>query len=575
MNAIRLRLAQALCDAARTHGAELSVEEVVAGFSAPPRPEMGEIAFGTFPLARALRKAPPVIATLLAEATSAALEGDAAFSTIQAAGPYVNVALNRANLARETVAAVTAGGFGDGEEGAGRVAGIDYSAPNIAKPFGIGHLRSTVIGHSLKRLLEARGWTVVGVNHLGDWGTQFGKLMAAFTRWGDRAALEKDPIQVLYALYVEFHKRTEEEPELVDEGRAWFRRLESGDPEATALWEEFRALSLQSFETMYKRLGVTFDQYWGEAFYNDKLEPVIEGLERKGLLVESEGAQVVPLDDLNLPPCLVRKSDGATLYATRDLAAAIYRHDTLNAERFYYVVGAAQAVHFQQVFAVLERMGHTWASELQHVPFGLIQGISTRKGTLVFLEDVLDRGRELALEKLLEREGLDEATRAQLSDEVAVGAIVFYDLMRNRTRDYAFSWEQMMDWNGRTGPYLQYTHVRLGSVKERWQEVHGTLPDPATTDWSGLEGEAPFAVVRQIARFPDVVRAAAEAAEPSEVARYLLDLAEAFNTWYSSGERIVTEDAATGAPRIQLAAALQSVLGRGLYLLGVPVPERM
>lgn len=575
MHAIKPRLAAAIAEAATSLGAEFSASDALAAISEPPNPALGDAAFGTFPLARALRMAPPAIAQKIAESLKASLADEPLIDEIKAAGPYINFRVSRPHASRSLVEAVHAGGFGDGDDGAGRIAGIDYSAPNIAKPFGIGHLRSTVIGNSLKRLLESQGWTVVGVNHLGDWGTQFGKLMAAFTSWGDREALEEDPIKFLYELYVEFHKRAEQEPALNDEGRAWFRRLEEGDKEAYALWDEFRRLSLVSFEEVYKRLGVTFDHYWGEAFYNDKLDEIMGLLTDSGLMVESEGAQVVPLDDLNLPPCLVRKSDGATLYATRDLAAALYRRNTLKAERFYYVVGAAQAVHFRQIFEVLRRLNFEWADDLEHIPFGLIQGISTRKGTLVFLEDVLDRGRELAMEKLAEREGLDEAQRDEVSEQVAIGAIVFYDLMRNRMRDYEFSWEQMMDWGGRSGPYLQYTHVRLGALINRWRGAHGELPALADVDWSELSGDAPFAIVRLLAKFPEVLRSATDNAEPSEVSRYLLDLAEAFNTWYSSGERIVAEDPSAGGARIQLAAALRVVLGRGLYLLGVPLPEHM
>ncbi len=573
-------LARLLADAIAELGAELAPDEVSALLAVPPNRELGDLAFPCFQLARSLRQAPPAIAATLVASLQARAAEAPAFASFAAAGPFVNAKLDPADRARRIVTAANDAAWGGASHETPPVLGIDYSSPNIAKPFGIGHLRSTAIGAALRNIYTHLGWKVVGVNHLGDWGTQFGKLMAAFERWGDAAELDRDPISHLYDLYVRFHREVETEPALDDVGRDWFLRLERGDPPAVAYWERFRALSLREFERIYARLGVTFDHYWGEAHYNDKLDAVIEDVERAGLAVTSEGALVVPLDDLDLPPCLIRKSDGATLYATRDLAAARYRHAELGFDRFLYVVGAAQTVHFRQVFAVLERMGYGWASSLVHVPFGLIQGISTRRGTLVFLDDILDRGRDQALEVLRERDGLSDDERAEIAEQVAIGAIVFYDLLRNRMRDYDFDWDQMLRGlrpgePGKTGPYLQYTHVRLRSVEDGYTERYGAPPALDAIDFALLSDDAASGVVAELERWPAVVRAAADEYEPSEISRYLLDLAAAFNSFYSGGHRIVSDDPALSAARTALVAAVRNTLGIGLALLGVPRPARM
>lgn len=565
-----------LSEALDALGAPTPDDHVRSALAAPPRPEMGDFAFPAFPYAKALRRSPAAIAAEIAAHVEGRLADHPEITCVEAAGPYVNFTFDRVRRAQRVITAASAPGYGQGTDGAGRTLGIDYSAPNIAKPFGIGHLRSTVIGNALRRIHAFLGWDVIGVNHLGDWGTQFGKLMAAFERWGDEARMQSEPIRHLYDLYVRFHQEAEDNPALEEEGRAWFRRLEQQDADAVRYWERFRELSLREFQRIYERLGVSFDHYWGEAFYNDKLEPLVDDLRARGLLQESDGAQVVPLDDLELPPCLILKSDGASLYATRDLAAARYRHETLQTDRFLYVVGAAQSVHFQQVFAVLKRMDLPWAEELIHVPFGMILGISTRKGTLIFLEDVLDRGRDLAREVLSTRPGLDDATRETIADQIAVGAIVLADLTRNRMRDYPFDWDQMLDWNGRTGPYLQYTHVRLGSLIEKFASTHPDHPGPAVDAApDALDSAHIRAIVQRLEQFPALVRSAADALEPSLITRYLFDLAEDFNSWYSSGVKLITDDAHESAARIAVAGAVRSVLASGLDLLGVPRPERM
>lgn len=579
MSSPKQRLAEALSQAAASLGATLTPDEVARTLSTPPDRTLGDLAWPAFPLAKTLRKAPPVIAAELVAALQPLLADDALFGAITAAGGYVNVLLDRDRQLRTLLTAATAEDWGRGQSGVGRTVALDYSSPNIAKPFGIGHLRSTAIGHALANLYAEQGWKVVAVNHLGDWGTQFGKLIVAWKSWGDEAALAADPIGHLYDLYVRFHKGAEDDPSLDEQGRAWFRKLEQGDDEATTMWQRFRDVSLRAFQAIYARLGVTFDHYWGEAFYNDKLDPLIAQLEASGLTRISDGALVVDVGE-ELPPCLIRKSDGATLYATRDLAAAIYRYEQLQFDRFLYVVGAAQSVHFRQVFAVLERMGHPAAAGCVHVPFGMILGMSTRKGTLVFLEDILERGRTQVAEILAEREYLSEDERMTIAEQVAVGAVVFYDLSRNRIKDYDFDWDLMLRGlrpgeSGRTGVYLQYTHVRLQAVEAQWLERRGSLPNPTTIDVSRLSEEITLDLTRELEKFPAVLKAAVDEDEPSLLSRYLLDLAGAFNAWYSGGHRILDDDEATADARITLARAVRHTIARGLGILGVPCPARM
>ena len=557
----------------------LSVDEVAALLAAPPKPELGDFAFPCFLLARALKQAPPAIAAKLAEQLAA--NPDSGFASVAALGPYINLKLDPAARTARVVSAALRAGWGSLPDGTGKTVGIDYSSPNIAKPFGIGHLRSTAIGQALANLHRTLGYRVVAINHLGDWGTQFGKLMAAFERWGDESALQADPIQHLYDLYVRFHEEAKANPALDDEGRGWFRRLEQGDPAAHAYWERFRALSLREFHRIYERLGVSFDHEWGEAFYNNMLAALVDDVKATGLTEESEGALVVKLDDLGLPPCLIIKSDGATLYSTRDLAAARYRYEQLGFEKFLYVVGHAQAVHFKQVFAVLQRMGYDWADRCIHVPFGMILGISTRKGTLVFLEDILNRGKELVREIMADREGFTDAERELVAEQVSIGAIVFYDLSRGRIKDYPFEWDAILRGlrpgeHGPTGPYLQYTHVRLRALEEKFAEKFGALPEALANEATEALHTADCAhLVALLERYPATLRQAASELEPAVISRFLLELAEGFNTFYSSGTRVLSDDEAATRARIALVVAVRRTLAHGLTLLGVPCPARM
>lgn len=573
-----MSIASILHAAASSLGADLSLDAIEDALTTPKSRDMGDVAFPCFVLAKSLRKGPPMIAQALLAEIAGPVDADPALASVEAVGPYLNFRYDVASRSRAVLSAAASERFGEQTDGAGKRIGVDFSSPNIAKPFGIGHLRSTAIGAALCRIYESLGYDVVRINHLGDWGTQFGKLMVAFETWGDRAELEANPIQHLYDLYVKFHVEAKEDAALDDAGRAWFKRLEDGDAQAQAYWQEFRDLSMAEFARIYDRLGVSFDHFWGEAYYNDQLDGVIADIEAKGITAESEGALVVPMDDLDMPPCLLRKQDGATLYATRDLAAARYRMETLELDRLLYVVGAAQTVHFRQVFEVVRRMG--WDFDLEHIPFGMILGISTRKGTLVFLEDILDTGKEKVLEYLQTRDGFTDAERDAIAEQIAIGAVVFYDLSRNRIVDYDFSWDAMLKGlqpgeRGATGVYLQYTVARLNSVHDKFAEDIGTLPDIETIDFSVLAEDEAQAIVALLESWPAQLRKAADTAEPAVVARFALRLAEAFNGFYSTGHKIVSEDAGLSHARFALAAGTRNALKSALALLGVPTPERI
>lgn len=547
----------------------LDSQQIMADLETPPSAEMGDFAFPCFKLAKVMRNSPLKIAAELAEK----LPANDLFAGIEASGPYVNFFCNRQKLAQVTLQAVLVQqeDYGKLEVGKGKTVVIDFSAPNIAKPFGIGHLRSTVIGHSLYRIYLALGYRCVGINHLGDWGTQFGKLIVSYLKWGDDTRLEEDPITYLYELYVRFHREAEAEPALDEEARFWFKKLEDGDEKARLLWQRFRELSLAEFKRIYSLLGVHFDSYQGESFYNALLADTISQVEEKGLTEISAGALIVSLEDENMPPCLLRKQDGATLYATRDLCAAIYRYRTYEFEKMLYVVGADQTLHFQQVFSVLKRMGYPWAERCVHVPFGLIgfkEGkMSTRQGTLVFLEDVLDRATELALQIIQEKNaGLEN--KADVARQVGIGAVIFGDLSNDRVKNIEFDWEKVLDFAGETAPYVQYAHARICSILRKAEDW------PSGYDATLLDTDEEQAVVRTLARFSDAIVRAAKTDKPSVIARYLLDLAADFNKFYHQCPVLHAEEKLRSA-RLALIDAVRQVLLNGLALLGIAAPQEM
>ena len=548
----------------------LPPEEVLPHVQLPPKPDLGEYALPCFPLAKVLGRPPHQLASKLA----CRFKPDEEVLAAEAAGPYLNFRVDRRALAGYVLREVyeKGEGYGDSDEGGGETVVIDFSSPNIAKPFGVHHLRTTVIGWSLYRLYRALGYRTVGINHLGDWGTQFGKLIVAYMLWGDEEALDSDPIGHMLELYVKFHEEAEGRPELEEEAKAWFRRLEEGDEEARALWERFRELSLREFKKVYDLMGVSFDYYWGESFYNGMIPEVVRRLKEMGLAEESQGALIVDLSDYDMPPCLILKSDEASLYATRDIAAAIYRWERFRFSKMLYVVGTDQQLHFRQVFKVLELMGYEWADRCVHVPFGLMRfrhgKMSTRKGRIVLLEEVFGRAIELAKE-IIEEKNPGLGNKEDVARKVGVGAVVFANLRGRRTKEAVFDWDEVLNFDGETGPYLQYTHARLCSILRKY----GREPSP-DVDFGLLREPEEWEVLRLLERFPDALRSAANQYEPGVLAGHMIDLAAAVNKFYNA-HRVVGSDGELSDARALLVHAARTVLAKGLYLLGMEAPEEM
>jgi len=534
---------------------------------------LGDLAFPCFPLARQMRKAPPAIAAELAPQLDSALEEISAAAT----GPYVNFTIDRAALARDVLGAIQAEGehYGSSDEGAGRTILIDLSSPNIAKPMHVGHLRSGIIGMALARVHARLGYEVVGINHLGDWGSQFGKLVAAINRWGESVDLEGDPITGLLALYVRFHDEAERDPDLEEEARAAFRELESGaDGPVRATWRRVTEVSLREFDKVHARLKVEHELVRGEAFYEPFLEPTVERITASGITEVSEGALIVRLDSIDdsMPPCLLRKTDGTTLYATRDLAAAFHRWEEFAFDRCLYVVGSDQRLHFQQLRAVLQRMGLEWWERIEHVPFGMMRlpegRMRSREGKVVFLEDVLDRAVERAREIILEKNP-ELPEMESVAEQVGIGAIIFNDQKRERVKDVIFDWDEALSFQGDTGPFVQYTHARMCGIEKR---VLAAGEGRAAPDLSLLSDSAE--VILSLARFPDVLRSVAAGTEPSELAQYLLSLSREVSQWYEPHPVLGQEPALTAA-RLALVCGVRDVLANGLGLLGIAAPRQM
>ena len=542
----------------------------------PRDPSLGDLAFPCFPLAKALKQAPPKIAAELGPKLADELEGIEVAPT----GPYLNFKIDRGALAASVLGAIADQGeaFGGSDVGSGKRVVIDFSSPNIAKPFHVGHLRSTIIGASLQRIHDLLGYDTVGINHIGDWGSQFGKLVAAIQRWGDEYDLEGEPIKSLLALYIRYHEAEESDPELAEAGRAAFRELESGeDGEVRQTWKRLTELSLAEFDRIYGRLGVSFDHVRGEAFYEPYLDETVDKIVASGVTEESEGALVVMLEELekNAPPCLLRKTDGTTLYATRDLAAVLQRWDEFAFERCLYVVGSDQRLHFRQIKNVLKRMELPWEPRVEHVDFGMLRlpegKLSTRKGQVVFLEDLLDRAVADAAKTIAEKNP-DLAHADRVAEEVGIGAVVFHDLKRERVKDVVFDWDEVLSFEGETGPYVQYTHARLASI-ERKAEAAGS--SAATLDVATLGAlEDASEVLLPLGRFPQVGQTAAAEAEPSVVTRYALELARTVNSWYVH-HRVLGEEPATTSARLALVTGARRVLANALTLLGVAAPVEM
>lgn len=551
--------------------ADMDINDIVNFMEIPAKPEMGDYAFPCFRLAKTMRKAPNMIAADICSK----IEENKIFSKIEPVAAYINFFTDKSVYAAEVMESIAKMGenYGTSEEGKGKTIVIDYSSPNIAKPFHVGHLRSTVIGSALYKIFEKMGYECVGVNHLGDWGTQFGKLIEAYKLWGSKEKVEEKGISELTRIYVKFHEEAEKDPSLDDRARAWFVKMQDGDEEAITLWKWFYDISIKEFERVYEKLGVKFDHYTGESFYNDKMAAIVDELKEKKLLTESNGAMIVDLEDAKMPPCLIIRTDGGTLYATRDITAAIYRKNTYDFDKCIYVTAIDQNLHFAQWFKVIEKMGYDWSKDLVHVPFGLVSledgKLSTRKGKVVLMEDLLDEAVKKTM-GIINDKNPDLPDKEEVAKEVGIGAVIFDDLYNGRIKDIVFSWDRMLNFDGETGPYVQYTHARACSVLKKAEYVKGTAP----IDYSVLTDDASVDVCKMLANYSAKIKEAASRYEPSVIARYLVDLSQAFNKFYHDNV-ILTDDENVRNARLAVVDAVRLVIKSGLEILGIKSPERM
>ncbi|RVU54749.1 arginine--tRNA ligase [Anaerosphaera multitolerans] len=551
----------------------LTEEEIRNSIETPPNYEMGDYAFPVFSLAKVYRKNPAIIAAEIAESIESEY-----FEKVESQSAYINFFVNKEKLSSEVLneAHNRQGNFGKVNIGEGRNVIVEYSSPNIAKPFHIGHIRTTIIGDAIKRIYDFLGYNTISINHLGDYGTQFGLLIVAIRKWGDIKVIEENPISELLKLYVKINAEMEEDPTLLEDSRKAFTALENGGKEETELWQWIRDVSLKEFNKVYDMLDIHYDSYAGESFYSDKMPAIVERLKSSGALTESEGAQIVDLEKYDLPPSLIIKSDGSTIYITRDLAAAKYRHDTYKPYKNIYVVGSQQILHFKQLKAVLKEMGYDWADEIVHVAFGMVSledgTLSTRKGRVVYLEDVLNKAKEKVEEILTAREedkGIKIENKEELSAQVGIGAVKFQELFNQRIKDYVFDWEKTLSFEGETGPYVQYVHARISSLLEKGNFSLNNKYDPSL-----LTKEEEINILRLLYKFTDIVIDAHEKYEPYFVTRYTVELAKEFNKYYNSTQ-ILIEDELLKNTRLMLCYAVKTVIKEGLNLIGVEAPEKM
>lgn len=546
----------------------LTVQDVENALETPKEAKLGDICLPCFKFARTMHIAPPAIAQKLLPR----VESLPFVEKVEVVGGYLNVFFDRNTVAQLALASATDDKVGSSDEGAGKTICIDYSSVNIAKPFHIGHLSTTVIGGALYRIFEHLGYNVVGINHLGDWGTQFGKLIVATNKWSSLEEVAQNDEYFLNKLYVRYHQEAEEHPEMDDEARAWFKRIEDGDKEATAYFDVFKQVTMKAVGKIYDRLKIKFDSYAGESFYNDKMQPCLDILKDKGLLVESDGAQVVNLDEYGMPPCLLVKADGATLYATRDIAAAYYRKKTYDFYKCLYVVAYQQNLHFKQLFQVLKLMDFAGADDMEHVAFGMVSmedgSMSTRKGHVVWLQEVLDKAVE-KVRAIIEEKNPDTKNKDEIAESVGVGAVVFSALWNNRIKDIVFSYDKVLNFDGETAPYVQYTYARCASALRKGGDI-----DFDNMDLAAITTDEGYDVIKSVITFGDSVRLAAKLREPCYVTRHVVDLAEKFNRFYID-HRILVDDAPTRNARLALTKAVGNVIRCGLGLLGISAPSEM
>lgn len=555
---------KALLPVVQGHLTESEIEGLI---EVPTNSEFGDLAFPVFSLAKVYRQAPNKIAEELI-----AKMDKSAFESVTAIGPYINFKMIRHNVSNTVLQNVLKEqeNYGFQDIGGGGNIPVDMSSPNIAKPMSMGHLRSTVIGNAVGNILEKVNYNVIRINHLGDWGTQFGKLIVAYKKWGDEEVVKSDPVNELVKLYVDFHDQADLDPSLEEDARAAFRKLEDGDEEMYALWSWFKEESLKEFDKIYAILGIHFDSYNGESFYNDKMQEILDDLEKGNISTVENGATIVRLDEEGLPPALIKKSDGATLYLTRDLATAYYRKRTYDFKQSVYVVGNEQANHFKQLKAVLKRLGHEWADDMHHVPFGLItlggKKLSTRKGKIILLEDVLNEAIKLAQEQI-SLKNPDLENQEEVARQVGVGAVIFHDLKKERLNSFDFKIEEIVQFEGETGPYVQYSYVRARSLLEKY----GKVVEPTHT--FELTDDYSWEIIKKLESYAKTIRQAASAYEPSILTKYLIQLAQMFNKYY--GNTRILEENEQLESRMALVEATAIILKDGLHLLGIEVPEKM
>jgi arginyl-tRNA synthetase len=548
---------------------DMELEKVMELIEIPPQSNMGDYAFPCFQFAKTMRKAPNMIAADLAGKFTT----DNVVGKVEAAGGYLNFFVNKGEFIKTVLSEVLAKGkeFGISDEGKGKVVLVEFSSPNIAKPFHIGHLVNTLTGSAIEKIYRHLGYETQRLNHIGDYGTNFGKQIAAYKHWGNEEALEKEPINELLRVYIKFHEEVEKDPSLETEARQLFKKLEDGDPEMMGLWQKFRDLSIVEFKKLYNEFNIEFDSYNGESFYTDKMGEVVQMLRDKGLLVESNGAQIVDLEKFGMPPCLILKSDGATIYATRDLAAALYRHRHYNFHKCLYVVGNTQALHFKQIFTVLKQMGFDWSDNMSFVGTSLVKfadrKLATRSGDIIYAKGVLDEAAEKTLE-IVEAKNSNLANKADVAKKVAMGAVAYTILKNNKDKDIIFSWEEILSFEGDAGPYVQYTCVRGRSVLRKAGEV------PATADYSQLITEEEFALVKLLDGFKASLKEAAERYEPFVITRHVTELAKAYNKFYNT-HPIMNAEPELKAARLHLTKSVCNVIEIGLNMIGIEVPENM
>lgn len=548
----------------------ISKEDLAQLIEIPPKPEMGDFAFPCFRLAKELHKAPPMIAKEIADSITVPDYID----HIEVLGAYINFFMKKDSFLKSMVDKISEDDFGSSTEGNGKTICIDYSSPNVAKNFHVGHLRTTVIGNSLYKIYEKLGYKVERINHLGDWGTQFGKLIVAYKNWGSEEAVKEKGIEELMRIYVLFHEEADKDPSLEDEARAWFNKMENGDEEALSIWKWFLDISLEEFKRVYALLGVEFDHYTGESFYRDKTDAVVKDLKDAGLLTDSEGAKIVDLSEYDMAPCLILKNDGSTIYATRDLAAIKYRKETYNFYKALYVTGQEQKLHFKQVFKVVELLGQEWAKDsLIHIPYGLVslggEKLSTRGGNVIYAEDILKE----AIAKIRETIDVKNPNLANKDDVariIGVGAVIFNDLYNQRIKDVSFNWSHILNPEGETGPYVQYTYARCSSILRNAADYSFTTD----VNYDLISDQSSVDLIKELSRFPKVISSAAESYEPHFIARYAISVAQTFNKFYHDN-KVLVDDVETRNARLLLVSLTRKVIRDSMSLLGIGCVEEM